>query len=51
MKVAALNGLTAARGSILDLVDSESRIPKDDRVRRNLAVHLCRIKMQMSHQN
>ena len=32
MKVAALNGLTVARGSVLDLVDSENRAPVDDRV-------------------
>lgn len=31
MKVAALHGLTVARGSILDLVDSENRVPVDDR--------------------
>lgn len=36
MKVAALHGLTVARGSILDLVDSENRVPVDDRVRRAL---------------
>ena len=40
MKVAALNGLTAARGSILDLVDSESRIPKDDRVRQSTDIFM-----------
>ena len=32
MKVAALNGLTVARGSVLDLIDSENRAPVDDRV-------------------